>query len=631
MNPIPIDLPVRLSEAAAVGSLVAAELERRPLDDEARSMLDAQAVSMDFASLRPCFPSLQSDAADGALYVAADGLLSQDCATGILLRFAPAGKEFPDGFEGVRPVGRARAGGRRCEMEIHALPFSPRDRTNIRAYNERVGNAFSPRLIESGATIAVGAWHPEISAPSGFRAVGAARKQKGRPIAPSMHLSLAEEVETEEGLEARDGESPLAPGMTRISVGQLYDSGVWTAVRSGWREAYVTGAGRVRVVPGSRGAWRAAIEKTAERLRSATGYSHFGVDLSPLLDEEADARQRQALTPSEVEDRFEALFDAGERKWLLSEFGSPFSTGLRRLKLDAGQVKRLAVKFGAALRIAEELRATILRQRRGAAFDLELEMDAGATLTTPAEVFFCLRWLELREAKARLIAPNIGFARLTPYPVAMQSTEVNGVGLRDYVSNRCWPELASRVTREFAGRPLTELGWRVSELAAVARPFGAMLAIHSGSCKQAAVLDEIGHAAMGELSFRASAEFQLQLLEVLSEKPPASAPRQLYNRMAARAYEFARQGLFGEERDIARKFMDLGRGFYLGDRTKCRADGNVFLVHCLGALSGTRDINCPNADTRFFAEKLRELPEEILAEARARHAAYVGWLARHLC
>jgi hypothetical protein len=175
------------------------------------------------------------------------------------------------------------------------------------------------------------------------------------------------------------------------------------------------------------------------------------------------------------------------------------------------------------------------------------------------------------------------------------------------------------------------LGWRVGELVAVARHAGALLAIHSGSCKQAAVLDEIGHAAMGHLSFLASAEFQLQLLEVLSEKPQASPERQLYNRMAARAYEFARLGLFGEEFDVARKFMDLGRGFYLGDRTKCRTDGNVFLVRCLGALSGTRDINCPNADTRFFAEKLRELPEGILAEARARHEAFVGWLARHLC
>ncbi len=627
MNPIPINLPVRLSEAAAVGEMIAVELERRPLDDEARRVLAAQAGAMEFASLRPWFASLEADRGDGSMYLAADGVLCQDCPAGILLRFAQAATTVPDEFEGVQPVGRVRAAGGRCEMAIHALPFSPHAGVNIRKFNERVGGIFSPSTIEDGTTIAVGAWHPEISAPSGFRAVGAAQEQKGRPIAPSMHLSLAEEMETEEKLTERDGETPRAPGMTRISIGQLYDSGVWTAVRAGWRRTYVTGAGRVQAAPGRRG----ALHHVAEKLRLAAGYSQIGVDLAPLIEEDADARRRNAMTPSEVEDRFERLFDASERKWLMSEFGSPFSTGLRKLKLDAEQVKRLAVKFGAALRTAVELRAMILRQRRGQEFDLELEMDSCSTLTTPAEVYFCLRWMELRDSRARLIAPSIGFARLTPYPVAMQSTEENGVGLRDYASGRAWPELAPRVEKEFEGRPLTELGWRVGELAAVARHFGALLAIHSGSCKQAAVLDEIGHAAMGHLSFLASAEFQLQLLEVLSEKPQASTERQLYNRMAARAYEFARQGLFGEEFDVARKFMDLGRGFYLGDRTKCRTDGNVFLVRCLGALSGTRDINCPNADTRFFAEKLRELPEATLAEARARHEAFVGWLARHLC
>jgi hypothetical protein len=45
---------------------------------------------------------------------------------------------------------------------------------------------------------------------------------------------------------------------------------------------------------------------------------------------------------------------------------------------------------------------------------------------------------------------------------------------------------------------------------------------------------------------------------------------------------------------------------------------------------GSRDWKAPDGDTRFFKEKLDELPREIVEETRRRNAEYIVWLAREL-
>jgi hypothetical protein len=59
-------------------------------------------------------------------------------------------------------------------------------------------------------------------------------------------------------------------------------------------------------------------------------------------------------------------------------------------------------------------------------------------------------------------------------------------------------------------------------------------------------------------------------------------------------------------------------------------DGNLFLVFWVGNVVGSRDVNAPDGDKRFFKEKLDELPEDLLAEVRRRNTRYVVWLAEHL-
>src|SRR5262249_41678491 len=130
----------------------------------------------------------------------------------------------------------------------------------------------------------------------------------------------------------------------------------------------------------------------------------------------------------------------------------------------------------------------------------------------------------------------------------------------------------------------------------------------------------------GRVNYKISGELQLQLFDVLSEQPPGSRWRMLFERMADRTNEFAAAGAFGAESELAAEYSDK----YLGDTGRGRVDGNLFLVFGLGNVVGSRDVNWRDGDHRFFKEKLDELPPDILAEVRRRNTKYIVWLAEHL-
>ena len=179
---------------------------------------------------------------------------------------------------------------------------------------------------------------------------------------------------------------------------------------------------------------------------------------------------------------------------------------------------------------------------------------------------------------------------------------------------------------EFGGKPLAELAGRVAELAAIARHYQGTLSIHSGSGKQAEVLECIGKSTAGRVNYKISGELQLQLFDVLSEQPEGSPWRTVYLRMVDRAKAFAARGAFGAESELAIKYPDAS----LGHPDRGRVDGNLFLVFWLGNVIGSRDLHAPDGDQRFFKEKLDELPPELVAEVRSRNSKYIVWLAEHL-
>jgi hypothetical protein len=114
------------------------------------------------------------------------------------------------------------------------------------------------------------------------------------------------------------------------------------------------------------------------------------------------------------------------------------------------------------------------------------------------------------------------------------------------------------------------------------------------------------------------------LFDVLYQQPPSSPERQLYDRMVAACERFAGDDAFGYESELAAQYHAT-HGGYLGDASRGRVDGNLFLVFWLGNMVGCRD-----ADGRFFKEALDKLPTAVVEETRRRNTAYIKWLAANL-
>jgi hypothetical protein len=633
LSSTPIELPLKASEVAAVAEVIYQTVNGQPLSDELRSQLAARFAALNTEGMEAHAGSLQSDPAQSSAYYMAVDALSGGKATPLLLHIALASAPASTLFPNLIPIGRMRPGGGR-EVVVSAIPFSSYDREAVRTYAEQVDRAFLPRPQGALPAIASGNRHPEISLPAVLGAFREILNDSGVNMASTVQLSATREMTTDDVIAARDGENPTAPGHTRVSIRHLYHAGLWAAIRAGWREGYNAEADHIIISGNTPDEIRRSIEAGKEAIRHASGYTKFTTDTSKLFCLEADPRHPAAWDDAVVAQRFESVFPAEEQRWALDAFSKPFAVGDAVYRFSAPEIRRLTVKFGESLKLNEDLYDFIGQARaadgRSSTFDFEPSLDEADTLTTAQELIFCMHWLKERGRAAQLVPPNLGFKKRQAYPEAIETTASSGVGLADYVHHKMWPELLPRVVQEFGSKPLAELAARVAELAAVAQHFNGTLSIHSGSGKQPAVLERIGQSTGGRVNYKISGELQLQLFDVISEQPAGSPWRALFDRMVERCNRFAAAGAFGAESELAAKYVEMGRGSYLGDSARGRVDGNLFLVFWLGNLVGTRDTASPDGDHRFFKEKLDELPGALLSEVRRRNAAYVVWLARHL-
>jgi len=628
-----MELPVRASEAAALADLIFQQAGDKPLTEDIRTRIAGRISSLGLESMTVYPGSLERDPVlPGSFLIAVDGLTGKQPQP-LLLHISSASSPSSGLFPKALLIGRMRPGGGR-EVVVSAVPFSSRDYERIRTFAREVDRSFLPRPQGVHPAIAAGNRHPEISLPAVFEAYRRILKSTGVNMASTGQLSATREATTDEAIEARDGENPTAAGHTRVSIRHLYHAALWAAIRAGWRAGYNAEADHIIITGDTPDQIARSIEAAKEAIHHAAGYTKFTTDTSRLFQLQADTRHPHAWSDAEVESRYLAEFPAEEREWMEEEFSREFQVGDRTYKLSDSAIRRLAVKFGRSLKLNEELYDFIAREKAafglGRLFDFEPSLDEAETLTTPEELLFYMHWLKTRGRPAQLVPPNLGFKKRQAYPEAMQTSPAAGVGLEEYASHKMWPELLPRVAKEFGGKPLAELAARVKELADVARYFNATLSIHSGSGKQAAVLEEIGKATGGRVNYKISGELQLQLFDVLYEQPESSPWRQLYERLVARCEEFAARGAFGEESVLAAKYRALGKGSYLGDPARGRVDGNLFLVFWAGNLVGSRDVRSPDGDTRFFKDKLDELPAELLREVRRRNTEYIVWLADHL-
>ena len=300
MTPVPFDLPVRPSEAAALAGLIFEHAEGKPLKDDVRSRLAGRAAAVKFESLKPYFGSLERDPVHPSSYY-----MAVDAPAPLLLHMAAAAAPTGSLYPKALLIGRMRTP-RGGEIVVNAVPFAPGDRENIDRYAAQVGRAFLPRPQGPQSAIAVA--RPDFDA---FRAV----------------------------LKTR--------GVNLASIVGEYHATLWAAIRSGWREGYT-------VCPG-----RLAADSARDSILANAGCTRFAIAAgSPsryeeLFDFIRQTKARAAVrafdfepctTPGELADLLEALKLGGRTPQLIApelgfEEGRPYTGSLDEL---AAQVKALA-------------------------------------------------------------------------------------------------------------------------------------------------------------------------------------------------------------------------------------------------------------------------------------------------
>src|SRR5207253_5301865 len=184
-------------------------------------------------------------------------------------------------FPGALLIGRMRAAGR--EIVVNAVPFASKDWQNVSAFAEQIDRAFLPRPQGARPAIAVGNRHPEISLPAAFEAFRKILRDTGVNMASTVQLSATREMTIDDAIAARDGETPIAAGHTRVSIRHLYHAGLWAAIRSGWREGYNAEADHFIVAGNTPEEIAKSVEASKEAIRQAAGYTKFTTDTSRLF------------------------------------------------------------------------------------------------------------------------------------------------------------------------------------------------------------------------------------------------------------------------------------------------------------------------------------------------------------
>jgi hypothetical protein len=196
MNTIPLVLPLKASEAAALADLVYSQLEGQPLTTDLRNRFAARLPQLALETFTPFPGSLARDPIHPSTYYMAIDTQSAPMLLRIALASSPASGLFP----GAMLIGRMRPGGGR-EIVINAAPFSSSDHENVHTFAEQVDRAFLPR--PQGPQSAIVAEGPDFAA--AFRAFRAVFK---------------------------------ATGLNLAAIAGDFDAALWSAIRAGWREGW---------------------------------------------------------------------------------------------------------------------------------------------------------------------------------------------------------------------------------------------------------------------------------------------------------------------------------------------------------------------------------------------------------
>jgi hypothetical protein len=202
MSMIPLVLPLKANEAAALADLVYQQLEGQPLTADLRNRFAARLPQLALETFTPYPGSLARDPIHPSTYYLAIDTHSGDSRGpgSMLLRIALASSPASGLFPGAMLIGRMRPGGGR-EIVINAVPFHAGDRDAVHTFAEQVDRAFLPR--PQGPQSAIVAEGEDSAA--AFRAFRAIFK---------------------------------ATGLNLAAIAGDFDAALWSAIRAGWREGW---------------------------------------------------------------------------------------------------------------------------------------------------------------------------------------------------------------------------------------------------------------------------------------------------------------------------------------------------------------------------------------------------------
>jgi hypothetical protein len=261
---IPLVLPLKANEAAALADLVYQQLEGNPLTPDLRNRFASRLPQLALETFTPLPGSLARDPIHPSTYYIAIDTNSAPMLLRIALASSPGSGLFP----GAILIGRMRPGGGR-EIVINAVPFNFTDRESVRTFAQQVDPNFLPRSQgPQSAIIVEGPSRPD--------------RQEGdevhRDFAPAFRAFRAILKST---------------GVNLAAIAEDYDIALWSAIRAGWREgwnAQSADPSASEYTKYSIGGTLEQLEQTYERIRAAKAgrVFDFEIDATPDIAQTLD-------------------------------------------------------------------------------------------------------------------------------------------------------------------------------------------------------------------------------------------------------------------------------------------------------------------------------------------------------
>jgi len=382
---------------------------------------------------------------------------------------------------------------------------------------------FGPRYIGPIAHPAIGIRIPEILL------TGILRAFEKRNVAGGLMLSFGRETAPEWVIEAPPGEYEVIRGHTGTSIKKYMTMAAEASIRkkllieieADHLTVAPSAAEAVKRISGVKTEYRMSEKELEESLNYikaeideavSTGYVNFyTIDTCFLIDYSADEKPKGELEPLFREKFGDKAGDilkryVGKSFVYIGESGIPY-----KYSFVPEEVMRLALKYGESLRVTKII-CDYIESKMSKPYGIEIAFDETPVLTECKDMLFYLRELWELGVKPDFIAPNIGFEKR-----------------KDYTGD------------------LKALEERVDRLAAIARSFGALLSIHSGSGsspysgKGLGTYEALLRATGGKLKYKISGVYIELLFELLASYPKGSRERDLYERIFDDVYNFLKK------------------------------------------------------------------------------------------